>query len=72
MVFFRNHMFLMQSDGPPYDPVIYFVGDNPILFPLCVVALFCSLHLDLYYLYFAAKKAKKSHSEKAVHDETVA
>ena len=52
-----NFMFLMQGDGTPYDLVYNFVGGSPVLYPLCVVALFF-LFMGAFYAVFHAVKKK--------------
>lgn len=48
-----NYMFLEQGDGTPYDILYNLVGGNPILYPLCVVALFF-LYITVFYLVYTA------------------
>ena len=43
-----NYMFLMAGDGTPYDILFNLVGGNPVLYPVCVVALFL-LYIGVFY-----------------------
>jgi uncharacterized membrane protein YwaF len=57
-----NYMFLMAGDGTPYDIAYNLVGGSPVLYPLCVVALFV-LYIGLFYYcisLFEKKKRKKT------------
>lgn len=54
-----NYMFLEQGDGTPYDILYNLVGGNPILYPLCVVALFF-LYITVFYLVYTAILRKRA------------
>lgn len=43
-----NYMFLMAGDGTPYDILYNLVNGSPVLYPLCVTALFL-LYISLFY-----------------------
>ena len=43
-----NYMFLMAGDGTPYDILYNLVNGSPVLYPLCVIALFL-LYISLFY-----------------------
>ena len=43
-----NYMFLVRGDGTPYDILLSLLGGNPVLYPLCVVALFF-LYISGFY-----------------------
>lgn len=58
-----NYMFLMRGDGTPYDIVYNAVGGSPVLYPLCVVALFL-LYIAVFYLTVFALRRKKSTTER--------
>ena len=60
IVFDYNYMFLMSSDGTPYDIVYNMVGGNPVLYPLLVVLLFFIYIIGFYYVYFAITKKKNT------------
>ena len=53
-----NYMFLMRSDGTPYEMFYQLVGGNPILYPLLVVLLFV-LYIIVFYAVFLYIKKKK-------------
>lgn len=48
-----NYMFLMRADGTPYELVYQLVGESPVLYPLCVVALFLLYMAAFYGVYYA-------------------
>lgn len=47
-----NYMFLMRSDGTPYEILYQLVGGNPVLYPLGVVLLFLLYILAFYGVYY--------------------
>ena len=51
-----NYMFLMRGDGTPYDLVYRFVDGSPVLYPLCVFALFLVYITVFYLVYFLVRK----------------
>lgn len=55
-----NYMFLMRGDGTPYDILYNLLGENQILYPIGVVALFLIYIMAFYMVYFliARKKSK--------------
>ena len=53
-----NYMFLMRSDGTPYEMFYQLVGGNPILYPLLVVLLFV-LYIIVFYAVFLYRRKKK-------------
>lgn len=53
-----NYMFLMRTDGTPYEILYHLVGGNPIAYPLCVVGLFLVYISIFYLLYFLVKRSK--------------
>ena len=57
-----NYMFLKSHDGTPYSILYDLVGGNPVIYPICVVALFLA-YIGLYYYIFylfTHKKAKQT------------
>ena len=54
-----NYMFLMRSDGTPYEMFYQLVGGNPILYPLLVMLLFV-LYIIVFYAIFLYIRKKKS------------
>ncbi len=60
IIFDYNYMFLISSDGTPYDIVYNMVGGNPVLYPLLVVLLFFIYIIGFYYVYFAITKKKNT------------
>lgn len=57
-----NYMFLMRSDGTPYDIVFNLVGGNPVIYPLLVVGLFL-LYMAIYYAAFYAVGVRQRKSQ---------
>lgn len=55
-----NYMFLRAGDGTPYDILYNLVGGNPVLYPMCVIALFLVYILVYYWVYFAITNRKKA------------
>lgn len=55
-----NYMFLMAGDGTPYDILYNLVGGHPVIYPICVVALFL-LYIAIFYgvCHLINKKSKK-------------
>ena len=55
-----NYMFLQRGDGTPYDILYNLVGGHPVLYPICVVALFLIYIRAFYAIYrrCTCKKAK--------------
>ena len=51
-----NYMFLMRGDGTPYDILFNLVGGDPVLYPICVVALFLLYITGFYWVYFQVTK----------------
>ena len=43
-----NYMFLVRSDGTPYDILYNLVGGNPILYPIMVIVLFL-IYIGAFY-----------------------
>lgn len=58
-----NYMFLMRGDGTPYDILYNAVGGSPVLYPLCVVALFL-IYIVVFYLIVFALRRKKGADER--------
>lgn len=59
-----NYMFLMTSDGTPYDLLYNLFNGNKILYPLSVVLLFFVYIVLFYYIYyFIINKKEKSGSK---------
>ena len=54
-----NYMFLMRGDGTPYDVLYNLVGDNPVAYPLGVVALFLVYVTGFYGVYAMVAGHKK-------------
>ena len=54
-----NYMFLMRSDGTPYEIFYQLVGGNPVLYPLMVMLLFV-LYIVVFYAIFLHVRKKKS------------
>ena len=55
-----NYMFLMRGDGTPYDLFYDLVNGNPVLYPLCVVALFLLYIAVFYGVCFLLRKKKRA------------
>jgi hypothetical protein len=55
-----NYMFLMAGDGTPYDILFNFVGGNPVIYPISVVALFLLYITGYYAIWFACRKKEVS------------
>lgn len=53
-----NYMFLVRGDGTPYDILYNLVGGHPVLYPLCVVALFLVYIATYYGIYYLCTKKK--------------
>lgn len=53
-----NYMFLRSGDGTPYDILFNLVGGHPVLYPVCVVALFFVYILGYYGVWFLASRKK--------------
>lgn len=53
-----NYMFLMRSDGTPYEMFYQLVNGNPVLYPILVMLLFV-LYIVVFYAIFLAIKHKK-------------
>ncbi len=70
-----NYMFLMRSDGTPYEILYQLVGGNPVLYPLGVVSLFLLYILAFYGVYYFIKdkldKRKATCEKKEELDEAV-
>ena len=65
-----NYMFLMRSDGTPYEMIYQLVNGNPVLYPILVMLLFV-VYIIVFNLIFnlvRAKIAAKSESEKDVKE----
>ena len=54
-----NYMFLMAGDGTPYDILFNLVGGSPVLYPLCVVALFFVYILSYYGIFHLITNKQK-------------
>ena len=54
-----NYMFLVRPDGTPYELVYQFVGGDPILYPLGVIALFVLYILAFYGSYYLIQAKSK-------------
>ncbi len=70
-----NYMFLMRSDGTPYEILYQLVGGNPVLYPLGVVSLFLLYILAFYGVYYLivdmlAKRKAKADAADAPEDIT--
>ena len=55
-----NYMFLMSGDGTPYDILYNLLNGSPVLYPLCVLALFLVYITGFYWTYFYITGRKKS------------
>lgn len=55
-----NYMFLMRGDGTPYEILVSLTGGHPVVYPVCVVALFLVYITGFYAIYFAAAKKQKA------------
>lgn len=51
-----NYMFLMRSDGTPYEIFYQLVNGNKVLYPLLVILLFV---LCIFVFYYASAKIKQ-------------
>ncbi len=54
-----NYMFLMRSDGTPYELVYNLVNGHPVLYPLLVVIMFLVYITAFYGIFYLAKRHKK-------------
>lgn len=54
-----NYMFLIRSDGTPYQMVYDLVGGSPVLYPIMVVLMFIAYISVFYLIYFLIQKFKK-------------
>ena len=55
-----NYMFLVRGDGTPYEILYTLVGGNPVLYPICVIALFI-LYIFLFYgVCFMIRRTRKA------------
>ena len=54
-----NYMFLMRGDGTPYDILFNLVGGHPVVYPLCVVALFVVYITVFYLVHFLIGRCRK-------------
>ena len=54
-----NYMFLMRSDGTPYEIFYQLVNGSPVLYPLLVVLLFVVCIVAFYFIVAKIKQAKK-------------
>ena len=63
-----NYMFLMSHDGTPYSILWDLLGGHPVLYPVCVVALF-AVYLVLFFLVFNLIKKKDVAVEPSVEVE---
>lgn len=59
MILDTNYMFLVRGDGTPYDVLFNLVGGNPVLYPICVVALFFLYITAFYAVRLLLKKKTK-------------
>jgi uncharacterized membrane protein YwaF len=57
-----NYMFLMRSDGTPYEMFYQLVNGNPVLYPLCVMSLFV-VYVCIFYFVFIKIRNRKSASK---------
>ena len=53
-----NYMFLMRSDGTPYEIFYQLVNGHPVLYPLLVMLLFV-VYVCVFYAIFLKIKAKR-------------
>ena len=67
-----NYMFLMRSDGTPYEMFYQLVNGDPVLYPMLVMLLFV-LYVCVFYAVFLKIQAKKNkQSEVSVELENAA
>ena len=59
-----NYMFLIRSDGTPYELVYKLVNGNKVLYPLLVVLLFIIYIIIYYNIYYLIGKTKYKKIEK--------
>ncbi|MBQ1262880.1 MAG: YwaF family protein [Oscillospiraceae bacterium] len=69
-----NYMFLMRSDGTPYEVLYQLVNGNPVLYPLGVVSLFLLYMSAFYGVYYLvvnklAKKKTDCEAKEELHEE---
>lgn len=55
-----NYMFLVRGDGTPYEIFYSMVGGNPVLYPICVIALFLLYIFAFYGIYFWIRSKRKN------------
>ncbi len=53
-----NYMFLMRSDGTPYEMFYQLVNGNPVLYPMLVMLLFV-VYIILFYTIYLKIRARK-------------
>lgn len=53
-----NYMFLMRTDGTPYDILYKLVAENQVLYPIGVVVLFLIYIMAFYMVYFLITRKK--------------
>ena len=59
-----NYMFLIRSDGTPYELVYKLVNGSKVLYPLLVVLLFIIYIIIYYNIYYLIGKTKHKKIEK--------
>ena len=66
-----NYMFLVRSDGTPYDILYNLVGGNPVIYPMMVILLFLIYIAAFYGIYMLVEKKllSKARSEKITTEE---
>ena len=55
-----NYMFLMRSDGTPYEILFKLVGGHPVIYPICVVLMLAVYVAIFYKVYFLTHKKENT------------
>ena len=66
-----NYMFLVRSDGTPYEILYQLVGGHPVIYPMMVILLFLIYIAAFYGIYILIEKKllSKARSEKITTEE---
>ena len=66
-----NYMFLVRSDGTPYEMFYQLVNGDPVLYPAVVILLFV-IYIIVFNLIYNAIKSKKVKEKSAEEEKAVA
>ena len=66
-----NYMFLVRSDGTPYEMFYQLVNGDPVLYPTVVILLFV-IYIIVFNLIYNAIKSKKVKEKSAEEEKAVA